>query len=62
VDAAVERGLTPFVGREQELEILRERAADARTGRGQIVFVHGEAGIGKSRLLYELREGVGGRV
>jgi class 3 adenylate cyclase/DNA-binding SARP family transcriptional activator len=55
VDVAVERGLNPFVGRERELEFLLERTADAQAGRGQIVFLRGEAGIGKSRLLYELR-------
>jgi class 3 adenylate cyclase len=55
LDAAVERGLTPLVGRARELEILRERFREARSGRGQVVFVTGEAGIGKSRLLLEFR-------
>jgi class 3 adenylate cyclase/tetratricopeptide (TPR) repeat protein len=55
LDAAVERGLTPLVGRERELEILRERFREAKSGRGQVVFVTGEAGIGKSRLLLEFR-------
>ncbi len=48
--------LTPFVGREQELGLLLDRFAQAREGRGQAVLVGGEAGIGKSRLVYELHE------
>ena len=55
LDAAIERGLTPLVGRDRELDILRERFREARSGRGQVVFVSGEAGIGKSRLLLEFR-------
>src|SRR5689334_17011278 len=50
-----ERGLTPFVGRDRELETLLARAADVEAGRGQVVFIVGDAGIGKSRLLYEFR-------
>jgi class 3 adenylate cyclase/tetratricopeptide (TPR) repeat protein len=52
---AAERGLTPLVGRARELEVLRERFADVKAGRGQVVYVVGDAGIGKSRLLLELR-------
>jgi class 3 adenylate cyclase/tetratricopeptide (TPR) repeat protein len=55
VDLAVERGLCPLVGRRRELEVLLDRSARARGGGGQIVFVRGEPGIGKSRLLYELK-------
>jgi class 3 adenylate cyclase/tetratricopeptide (TPR) repeat protein len=55
LDAAIERGLTPLVGRARELDILHERFREARAGRGQVVFVAGEAGIGKSRLLLEFR-------
>lgn len=54
-EAATERGLTPFVGREQELRVLKGYLEEARRGRGQVVFVTGEAGIGKSRLLLEFR-------
>src|SRR5438105_1619033 len=50
-----ERGLTPFVGRDRELQTLLARFADVEAGRGQVVFVVGDAGIGKSRLLYEFR-------
>jgi class 3 adenylate cyclase/tetratricopeptide (TPR) repeat protein len=55
LEVGAERGLTPFVGREHELALLQERWAEARAGRGQVVFLMGEAGIGKSRLLLEFR-------
>jgi class 3 adenylate cyclase/tetratricopeptide (TPR) repeat protein len=55
IDIAHERGLTPFVGRERERAVLLERVADVVAGRGQAVFIGGDAGIGKSRLLYEFR-------
>ncbi len=48
--------LTPFVGREVELATLVERWERAADGEGQNVLVVGEAGVGKSRLAYELRE------
>ena len=48
-------GRTRFVGRERELALLSERFELARTGRGQVVLIVGEPGIGKSRLLHELR-------
>jgi len=48
--------LTPFVGREQELGLLLDRFAQVQEGQGQAVLLAGEAGIGKSRLVYELRE------
>jgi class 3 adenylate cyclase/tetratricopeptide (TPR) repeat protein len=47
--------LTPFVGRERELEVLDELREQAESGHGQVVGIAGEAGSGKSRLLYELR-------
>ncbi|HMH48683.1 MAG TPA: adenylate/guanylate cyclase domain-containing protein [Candidatus Acidoferrum sp.] len=55
LDVAVERGLTPLVGRESELVTLLERFEDVKAGRGQVVSVVGEAGIGKSRLTLEFR-------
>ena len=58
LDAAIERGLTPLVGRARELDILRDRFREARSGHGQVVFVAGEAGIGKSRVLLEFRRGL----
>src|SRR5215471_6854646 len=45
---------TPFVGREVELAVLQERAAQVRQGLGQVVLLSGEAGIGKSRLGQEI--------
>ena len=48
-----------FVGRELQLAALQSRWDDSRRGRGQFVAVIGEPGIGKSRLLYELRSAIG---
>jgi class 3 adenylate cyclase/tetratricopeptide (TPR) repeat protein len=54
-DVAVERGLTPLVGRERELATLYERFSEVKAGRGQVVGIAGEAGMGKSRLVLEFR-------
>jgi class 3 adenylate cyclase/tetratricopeptide (TPR) repeat protein len=51
--AAATRGLTRFVGRQMELEALQKALARAETGLGHIVAMVGEAGVGKSRLVYE---------
>jgi hypothetical protein len=48
--------LTAFVGRELELGLLLERWKLAQDGEGQVVLLSGEPGIGKSRILRELRE------
>jgi class 3 adenylate cyclase/tetratricopeptide (TPR) repeat protein len=53
LQAARARGLTRFVGRDTELDSLRHAAEQARAGRGQLVAVVGEPGVGKSRLYYE---------
>ncbi len=53
LQAAAARGLTRFIGREGELEALREAQARAAQGQGQIVALVGEPGVGKSRLFYE---------
>jgi tetratricopeptide (TPR) repeat protein len=57
-DVAAERGLTPFVGRERELELLLDALERAKDGRGQAVSIVAPAGDGKSRTLYEFRKGV----
>ena len=50
---AAARALTRFVGRQAELEALCQALERTGTGHGQVVAVIGEAGVGKSRLLYE---------
>ena len=54
LQAAVARGLTPFVGRQTELVVLQQALAQAEAGHGQVAALVGEAGVGKSRLVYEL--------
>ena len=55
-DVAAARGLTPLVGREHEVGLLRERWAQVQAGRGHIVVLSGEAGIGKSRLVQVVKD------
>ncbi|MCK6549081.1 AAA family ATPase [Myxococcota bacterium] len=50
------RGLSPFLGREKDLELLRARFEDARAGHGQAVLITAEPGLGKSRLVHELEQ------
>ena len=54
-EAAIAKGLTKFVGREKETEALKEAFEKAQSGYGQVIGIVGEAGVGKSRLLLELR-------
>jgi len=58
-DVSAERGLTPFVGRERELELLLDGYMRSKAGHGQALSIISEAGLGKSRLLYEFRKEVG---
>ncbi len=53
LQAAAARGLTRFIGRQAELEVLSQALDRARTGHGQIVALVGEPGVGKSRLFWE---------
>jgi len=58
LEAAAVTGLTPLTGREKEIGILQERWDQVVEGNGQVVLLGGEAGIGKSRLLQELKQHV----
>ncbi len=53
LQAAALRGLTRFVGRDAELEKLRQALEKAGAGRGQVAAIVGEPGVGKSRLFWE---------
>lgn len=57
-DVSAEKGLTPFVGRDRELELLLDGFERSREGRGQAYSIIAESGVGKSRLLYEFRKAV----
>ena len=54
LQVAAVRGLTPFVGRQTELDVVQRALAVAGTGQGQVVALVGDAGVGKSRLVYEV--------
>src|SRR5262249_9771842 len=58
LEVAGPTGLTPLVGREQEVGLLLERWAQVKEGLGQVVWLSGEAGIGKSRLGQVLKDHV----
>jgi len=58
LDVAQPRGLTPLVGREQEVGILVERWEQVKAGHGHVVLLTGDAGIGKSRLVQMLKDHV----
>jgi tetratricopeptide (TPR) repeat protein len=57
-DVSAERGLTIFVGREREFELLMDGFERAKSGKGQAFSIMAEAGVGKSRLLYEFRKAI----
>jgi predicted ATPase len=57
-EVAVQKGLTPLVGREHEVGLLQARWEQAKAGEGQVVLLSGEPGIGKSRLVQTLKEQV----
>ncbi|MDA2919696.1 tetratricopeptide repeat protein [Desulfobacterota bacterium AH_259_B03_O07] len=51
-----EHGFTKFIGRAREIEVLRDSFARSKEGQGQAITIIGDAGMGKSRLLYEFRK------
>jgi len=55
IEASAARGLSRFVGRGREIGTLKESFEKAKKGSGQVIGVVGEAGVGKSRLLLEMR-------
>ena len=57
-DVSAERGLTPLIGRERELELLFDGFERAKEGKGQAFSIMAGAGVGKSRVLYEFRKAV----
>jgi len=59
LEIEAESGLTPFVGRKHEIMLLEQCYEKARSGQGQMVFIVGEPGIGKSRLLLEFHRRLG---
>jgi class 3 adenylate cyclase/tetratricopeptide (TPR) repeat protein len=61
LEVSGDRGLTPLVGRTQDLERLNAAWRRAREGQGGTVLLSGEAGVGKSRVLYEFLHGAEGR-
>ncbi|HET7697034.1 MAG TPA: tetratricopeptide repeat protein [Vicinamibacterales bacterium] len=56
LEAADRSALTPFTGRAPQLSLLEGLVAESHHGRGRIAVVVGDAGIGKSRIIHELRE------
>ena len=57
-DATAKQGLTVYNGREQELTVLRSCLEKTVVGKGQFVTIVGEAGVGKSRLVYEFQNSI----
>ncbi len=58
LEAATERGLSPFVGRHHELTVLLEYIEKVKRGKGQVMLISSEAGTGKSRLLLEFQKAI----
>jgi predicted ATPase/class 3 adenylate cyclase len=56
IEASEAKGLTKFVGRKNSMASLKESLEKAASGSGQIVGIVGEAGVGKSRLILELKQ------
>jgi class 3 adenylate cyclase/tetratricopeptide (TPR) repeat protein len=62
IEAAGPAGLTPLTGRDHEISLLKDRWEQAQEGMGQVVLLVGEPGLGKSRLVYALKEHVLGQL
>ncbi len=60
LQVAASRGLKRFVGRQQELTQMQQALEQARAGRGQVIGIMGEPGMGKSRLVHEFKASVQG--
>ena len=59
IDIEADRGFTPLVGRNKEIQTLVEALEKSKSGNGQVVLLVGDAGIGKSRLLMQFRRRIG---
>ena len=55
IEASEKKGFTPLIGRRKELAILGDCLAKTMKGQGQLITIKGNAGLGKSRLIYEFR-------
>jgi serine/threonine protein kinase/predicted ATPase len=62
IEAADRSGLTPLTGRDHEISLLNARWEQAQEGMGHVVLIIGEPGLGKSRLVYTLKQHVLGRM
>ncbi|MDB4443906.1 AAA family ATPase, partial [bacterium] len=60
LDASATRGLTKFIGRSGDIETLTQAFEKVRASAGQVVGIVGEAGVGKSRLIFEMRKSLQG--
>lgn len=58
IELSVVRGLSPLIGREEEVQTLLAAWNNAKNGRGQLALLNGEAGIGKSRLVERIKKQV----
>jgi class 3 adenylate cyclase/tetratricopeptide (TPR) repeat protein len=61
IDACQGKGLSPFVGRDKELDHLKDRFEEIRASHGQVVGIVGEPGVGKSRLVNRFKESLPGK-
>jgi serine/threonine protein kinase/predicted ATPase len=62
VEVAELAGLTPLTGRDHEVSLLKDRWEQAQEGMGQVVSIVGEPGLGKSRLVYTMKQHVRGQM